>query len=133
MHLADPSQAVDHAILMANNDTVAGGAIRNACGGVVHPGIAHPTLGIALIVETDPTGLCVGSNPPSTMTVLTGVGPTWRSTTSFSASAFRLGATHEGRPDIVFGYPPFHHDCPVLRWDGRAYRLTQFCPREADQ
>lgn len=128
-HLADPSEPSDRAILKANNDTVSGTTIRNSCDGVVHPRIAHPTPGIALIVETDPTGMCVGSNPPSTMTVFSEAGAAWRIITSTPASTFRIGAPHQGRPDIVLGYPPFYHDCPVLRWDGRTYALTQFCPQ----
>jgi hypothetical protein len=107
--------------------------IRNSCDGVVHPRIARPTPGIALIVETDPTGMCVGSNPPSSMTVLSGVGPAWRAIASFPGTTFRIGALNRGRPDIIFGYPPFHHDCPALRWDGNTYQLKQPCPREIDR
>lgn len=133
MRPANPSLAVDRAILKANNDTVAGSVIRNSCDGVVYPRIGRPAAAIALIVESDPTGMCVGSNPPSSMTVLMETGPAWRTIASFPGSTFRIGALNRGKPDIVFGYPPFHRDCPILRWDGSAYQLKQPCPRETDR
>ncbi len=132
-HLADPSQSGDRAILKANNDTVSGTTIRNSRDGVVHPRTARPIPGIALIVETDPTGMCVGSNPPSSITVFSEVGPAWRAIASFPSSTFRIGALNRGRPNIIFGYPPFHHDYPVLRWDGNGYELKQSCPREINR
>jgi hypothetical protein len=126
-HAANPATPADLAVLKANGDTVSGSAIRNACGGIVQPIIFHPAADIAIVTEIDPTGQCVGSNPPGSLAILLLAGTAWRPEAGFPASSYRLGPVHDGRPDIIGEYPPFNHDCPTLAWDSRHYRLVQAC------
>ena len=132
-HVADPARPADRAILGANGDAVAGSTIRNVCGGIVHPRIAVVGTDIAIVTEIDPTGQCVGSNPPGMLSVLLRTGGLWRGEAGFPATGFRLGPMRAGRPDIIAEYPPFNRDCPVLAWDGRHYRFARGCPDEKGQ
>ena len=100
-HAADPSDPVDAAILHAVGDTVAGRLIRNSCGGGVRPMIVLPAPATAVIMEMDSSGLCSGSNPPGSLTVLVQAGSTWRVSTSTTGTDFRLRARAER--------PPRHH------------------------
>ena len=126
-YVADPARPADRAILDANGDAVAGSTIRNVCGGIVHPRIALVGTDIAIVTEIDPTGQCVGSNPPGMLSVLMRTGGLWHGEAGFPATGFRLGRMRAGRPDIIAEYPPFNRDCPVLAWDGRHYRLARGC------
>ena len=117
-HAADPSNPVDAAILHAVGDTVAGRLIRNSCGGGVRPMIVLPAPATAVIMEMDTSGLCSGSDPPGSLTVLVQAGSTWRVSTSTTGTDFRLGPVRNGRPDIIVQYAPTQRDCPVLSWNG---------------
>ena len=126
-HAADPSDPVDAAILRAVGDTVAGRLIRNSCGGGVRATIVMPAPATAVIMETDLSGLCSGSNPPGSLTVLVQAGSTWRVSTSTTGTDFRLGPVRKGRPDIIVQYAPTQRDCPVLSWNGVRYEMTKTC------
>lgn len=126
-HDANALEAGDLAILRAHGNTVSGPVIRNSCDAVVRPRIAVVTPAMVVVTEIDPTGACSGSNPPGSLSVLVRRGDAWRLTTSTIGSGFVLGAANGGHPDIVVQYPPFQHDCPVLRWDGRDYRVARAC------
>jgi hypothetical protein len=126
-HAADPTRPADVALLQASGDTVSGGVIRNTCGGIVRPAISLPARDMAVVIESDPTGQCVGSNPPSSLTILLRHGRAWRNEAGFPASGYRLGHVHAGRPDIIAQYPPFDRDCPVATWDGAHYRFSRDC------
>ena len=126
-HTADPGLPADVDLLKASGDTVSGGVIRNTCGGIVHPAISLPARDMAVVIESDPTGQCVGSNPPSSLTILLRHGQAWRPEAGFPASGYRLGAVHGGRPDIIAQYPPSDRDCPVVTWDGAHYRFSRGC------
>ncbi|MGI4941228.1 MAG: hypothetical protein ACRYHQ_11840 [Janthinobacterium lividum] len=128
MHDADPADPGDLAILRAHGNTVAGRVIRNSCDGVVRPRIALVTPNVAVVTEMDPTGSCSGSNPPGSLGVLVRSGVGWRPSTSTIGSAFTLGAANGGHPDIMVQYAPFQRNCPLLRWDGRDYRMARACP-----
>ncbi len=128
MHEADPADYGDLAILRAHGSTVAGRVIRNICDGVVRPRIALVTSAVAVVTEMDPTGSCSGSNPPGSLDVLVRSGAAWRPSTSTIGSAFTLGAANGGHPDIVVQYAPFQRNCPLLRWNGRDYRMARACP-----
>jgi hypothetical protein len=126
-HAADPGRPADVALLQASGDTASGRVIRNTCGGIVHPTISLPARDMAVVIESDPTGQCVGSNPPSSLTILLRHGQAWRTEAGFPASGYRLEAVHGGRPDIIAQYPPFNRNCPVLSWDGAHYRFSRGC------
>ena len=128
MHEANPADPGDLAILRAHGSTVAGRVVRNSCGGVVRPRIALVSPAVAVVTEVDPTGSCSGSNPPGSLDVLVRSGTGWRPSTSTTGSAFTLGAANGGHPDIVVQYAPFQRNCPLLRWDGRDYRMARACP-----
>ena len=132
-HAADPSRPTDVALLQASGDTVSGGVIRNACGGIVRPAISLPAGDMAVVIESDPTGQCVGANPPSSLTILLRHGQAWRPEAGFPASGYKLGPVHGGRPDIIAQYPPFNRDCPVLSWDGAHYRFNRVCDDGRDR
>jgi hypothetical protein len=127
-YVADPARPADRAILDANGDAVAGSKMRNVCGGIVRPRIALVGPDIAIVTEVDPTGQCVGSNPPGMLTVLLRTGGIWHGEAGFPATGFRLGLVHAGRPDIIAEYPPFDRDCPVLSWNGQHYLFARGCP-----
>jgi hypothetical protein len=127
-HPADPTAPADLAILTATGDTVDGRTIRNTCNGIVHPTISRPATDMAIVIESDPTGACVGSSPPSSLTILLMSAKGWRPEAGFPASTYRLGPIHAGRPDVIAAYAPFHHDCPVMTWDGRHYQISRTCP-----
>jgi len=126
-HLANPADPLDLAVLRANGDQIDRGTIRNSCSTVVHPVISYPASGVAVEVEEDTAGTCSGSNPPSTLTVLTKTGPIWRVGTSTTGNSFRLGPVHAGYPEILVQYPPFQKDCPALGWKGQTYAMIQPC------
>jgi hypothetical protein len=127
LHPADPSVPGDLAILMAAGNTVDGQTVRNTCDGIVHPTISHPAADMAIVIESDPTGACVGSSPPSSLTILLMGAKGWRPEAGFPAATYRLGPVHAGRPDVIAAYPPFNHDCPVMTWDGRHYQIARAC------
>ena len=126
-HAANPALPADVALLQASGDTVSGGVIRNTCDGIVNPTISLPARDLAVVIQSDPTGQCVGSNPPSSLTILLRHGQAWRPEAGFPASAYRLGPVRGGRPNIIAQYSPFNRDCPVLSWDGAHYRFSRGC------
>ena len=115
------------AIARAAGDTLVGSTFRNSCGDPVKPLISIPTPGVAVVIETDPTGQCSGSNPPGSLSVLLASGNVWKLSTSTTGSGFRTGVTRDGHPDIIVQYPPFQRDCPVLGWNGSRYVMTKTC------
>ena len=127
LHAANPSDPADLAILAAHGNTVANRRILNSCNDEVRPRIALPRPDVAVVVEEDATGRCTGSTLPSSLAVLVRGSAGWKVSTSTTGSGFTLGPLNAGYPDIVVQYPPSQRNCPVLRWDGRAYGMARSC------